>query len=285
MFAVAGVSGRTGAATAQALLKLGQKVRVLVRKEEQGEPWLRRHAEVAVVDFRDEKAMVAAMRGLAGAYLLLPPPGPDVDFLEAQTAMLGHLVEAVKHADLKQLVFLSAAGAQHAVGTGPVLALHRAEKALANLAPSVTFLRAAYFLENWASALLETIDTGELVHFGHTHLKFAQVGAHDVGEAAAHILEEHVPGTRFVELAGKEEWSAENVAEALSSLLGQHVKAVERPLNTAPEHFQRAGMSPSQAALWSELYQGLARGLFRFARPPQVRHGSTILFDALKPLV
>ena len=72
MFAVAGVSGRTGAATAEALLKQGQKVRVLVRDEAQGEPWLRRHAEVAVLDLTDSEALAAALKGLSGAYLLLP---------------------------------------------------------------------------------------------------------------------------------------------------------------------------------------------------------------------
>ncbi len=285
MFAVAGVSGRTGAATASALLKRGQKVRVLVRDEAQGEPWLRRHAEVAVVDLKDSAALAAAIKGLTGAYLLLPPPPADADFLVDQAATLASMVKALKGSGLKSLLFLSAAGAQHAAGTGPLLSLHHAEKALAQAAPSVTFLRAAYFVENWSAWLLHALETGELPHFGHPHHKFSQVGAHDIGEAAAQALEEHVPGSRFIELRGQEPWSADDVAEVLTSLLGQQVKAVERPVSDAKEAFEKLGLSSSTAALQAELYQGLARGLLDFARPKQVLHGTTTLFDAIKPLV
>ncbi len=285
MFAVAGVSGHTGAATAEALLRRGQKVRALVRTEAQGEPWLRRHAEVAVVDLHDSDALAAAMKGLAGAFLLLPPAHGAADVLQTQADMLAQLVSASKKASLKSLCFLSSAGAQHAHGTGPVVSLYRAEKALANAAPSVTFLRSAYFLENWSSVLMQALETGELPFFGHTHLKFAQVGAHDIGEAAAKAMEDHVPGTRFIELAGRELWSAEDVAAVLTSLLDQPIKAVERPVDSAKDSFEKGGMNASTAALYAELYQGMARGLFHFARPPQVLHGTTTLFDSLKPLV
>lgn len=285
MFAVAGVSGHTGAATADALLRMGQKVRVFVRKEEQGEPWLRRHCEVAVLDLKDTEKLTAALKGLAGAFLLLPPTPGAEDLLAEQAALVASMATAVKKSGLKTLVFLSSSGAQHAVGTGPVVALHRAEKVLTNVAPSVTFLRAAYFLENWASGLMQALETSELSFFGHTHLKFPQVGAHDVGVAAGQALEEAAPGTRYIELGGKEPWSAENVAEVFTALLDQTIKAVERPLDSAKDAFEKAGMSPANAALYAELYQGLARGLFHFARPTQVIHGKTALYDTLKTLV
>jgi uncharacterized protein YbjT (DUF2867 family) len=280
MYAVAGVSGRTGAATAEALLKQGQKVRALVRNAEQGEPWLRRHAEVAVVDLNDADALASALKGLSGAFLLLPPTNDD-DALAVQQAMLTQMVAGVKKSGLKKLLFLSSAGAQHPVGTGPIIALHRAEKALTGLVPSVTFLRAAWFLENWGPSFLPALESGELPHFGHTHLKFHQVCAHDIGDAAARALVEAPPGVRFVELAGKENWSADDVAEVATSLLGQPIKAVERPVDSAKEQLERAGMGPKSAALYGELYQALARGLLNFAHPHQILRGTSSLYDAL----
>jgi uncharacterized protein YbjT (DUF2867 family) len=284
MFAVAGVSGRTGAATAEALLKLGEKVRVLVRKPEQGEPWARRRCEVAVADFDDPPSVTAALKGLTGAYLLLPPWQGD-DPLAAQSALLTKLVAGVKPAGLKRILFLSAIGAQHPAGTGPIVSLHRAEKALQGLAPAVTFLRAAFFLENWAPWFLPALETSELPFFGHTHLHFAQTCAADVGFAAAQALAENVSGVRAVELAGQKNWSAEDVAEVLSSLLGQHVKAVEKPLTAARAGLEQLGMSPALATLWAEAWDGLAHGRIAFAHPHQVKRGATTLFDALKPLV
>lgn len=284
MFAVAGVSGRTGAATAEALLKQGQKVRALVRKEEQGEPWTRRHAEVALVDFNDEASLRKALEGLTGAFLMLPPT-PGDDFLADQQKMLDHLVHAVKGSKLERIVFLSSIGAQHPSGTGPVVALNRAEKALASLAPHVTFLRAAYFLENWGPMLLPALETSTLPFFGHVHLKFSQVCAKDIGTLAAKLLEEKVKGSRFVELAGHDNWSVEDVAAVVTSLLGQPIKALELPVESAREGLEKAGMSPARAALFAELYQAMARGHLAFAHPHQVSRGATSLYDALKPLV
>ena len=285
MFAVAGVSGHTGAATAEALLKQGQKVRVLVRDAAQGEPWLRRHAEVAVVDLHDADQMAAAVKGLSGAYLLLPPVPADQDVLLVQGTMLSQFVKALKRSTLKHLTFLSSAGAQHPAGTGPVLALHRAEKALAGIVPSVTFLRPSYFLENWGAQLLQSLETGTLTHFGHVHPKFNQVCARDIGEAAAKVMIDSVPGTRVVEVTGREPWSVEDLAIAFASLLGQPIKAVELPVESAKDALEKAGMIPSTAALYAELYHGLTRGLFQFAHAHQIVRGTTTLIDALKPLV
>ena len=233
MFAVAGVSGRVGAATAEGLIRRGQKVRVLVRNEAQGEPWLRRHCEVAVVDLNDSAALAASLKGLTGAFLLLPP-SQAADPLAAQAEMLSKMVAGVKKATgLKSLAFLSSAGAQHPAGTGPIVSLYKAEKALTNIVPSVTFVRAAYFLENWVPSFMPALETGELPFFGHVHLKFSQVCAHDIGDAAAAALEEQVHGTRYIEVAGKENWSVEDVAAVLTSLLGTNIKAVELPVEAA----------------------------------------------------
>ncbi len=286
MFAVAGVSGRTGSATAQGLLKLGQKVRVLVRQASQGEPWVQRHAEVAVLDLHDADAVAAALKGLTGVSLLLPPPPADAaDYLGAQAALLAQLVLGLKRSGIKRLAFLSSIGAQHPSGTGPIVALHRAEKALTGVVPSVTFVRSALFLENWGASLMGALETSELVSYGNPHLKYPQVGARDVGEAAARALEENVPGTRVIEVAAKDNYSVEDVAVVITSLLGQQIKAVERPVEAEKAALEASGMPPATAALFAERSQALARGLLHFAHPHQVLRGHTTLFDALKPLV
>jgi uncharacterized protein YbjT (DUF2867 family) len=285
MFAVAGVSGRTGAATATALLRQGQRVRVLVRTQAQGEKWLKRHAEVAVVDLTDGAALRAALAGITGLYLLQPPNPRADDVLADRGAFIEKVAHALKGAGLKSVLFLSSVGAQHPAGTGPVVALHRAEKALKGAAPSLTFLRAASFLENWSGTLLGALETGTLPFFGITHHKFPQVGAHDVGEAAAKALIASPPGQRVLELTGREPWSAVEVAEVLQSLLKTPVKAMVQSAEQARAAFEADGHSPSSAALWVEYYQAMGRGLLAFAHPTNVLHGTTSLYDGIKPLV
>ncbi|MDP3152007.1 MAG: NAD(P)H-binding protein [Archangium sp.] len=285
MYAVAGVSGRTGAATANALLKQGQKVRVIVRNEAQAEPWAHKHVEIAIADLTDPVSLAAALKGVNGAFLLLPPNPAATDYLADRAAFLEKMITGVKKSGIKKLVFLSSIGAQHPAGTGPVVALHRAEKALAGIVPSVTFLRPGYFLENWANSLMHAIDTGELLHFGTVHVKFPQVGTFDIGVAAANALVENVTGTRHLELGGKENWSVEDVGVALTSLLNQPIKPVGLPVESAKDTLEKMGMLPGQAALYAEMYQGLARGLLAFAHPHGFLRGNTPLFDTLKTLV
>lgn len=285
MYAVAGVSGRTGAATARALLKQGEKVRVLVRDRAQGEAWDHKHAEVAVCDLTDPAALGAALTGVHGAYLLLPPNPKAEDLLADRAAFLDKLVAGLKKAKLPRLLFLSSLGAQHPTGTGPIVSLYRAEHALAQLAPEVTFLRAGYFLENWADALMPALETGQLPWFGNIHTKFPQVCANDIGAAAAKLLVEKHKGVRHVELGGKENWSVEDVAVALSSLLGAKITPVGHPVDGAKDAHLAMGMNPNQAGLYAELAQAMIRGHADATHPHALTRGTTPLYESLKPLV
>jgi uncharacterized protein YbjT (DUF2867 family) len=285
MYVIAGVTGHTGAATAEALLARGQKVRVIVRSAEKGEPWKRKGGEVAVADLADPGALAKALEGAEGAYLLLPPNYAAADYLADREAFLDRLVEGVKRSKVRNLVFLSSIGAQHAAGTGPIVALHRAEQALRGLAPSLTFVRAAYFIENWASVIPVAKAQGVLPHFGPTDVKFPQVCARDIGAAAATALVGATEGTRVVELAGREDWSVEDVAAAVGAMLGKPVKAVGAPIESARAGLEKAGLPADLARLFGEMYAGMSSGLVAYERPQAVTRGSTSPVEALRAVV
>jgi uncharacterized protein YbjT (DUF2867 family) len=285
MYVIAGVSGRTGQLVADSLLAQKKPVRVIVRDAAKGEPWKKKGAEVAVADLNDRAALVQALRGATGAYLLSPPNFAAPDALAAAGALVEQLVAALKEAKVKQLVFLSSVGAQHPAGTGPIVGLHRAEKALRGIAPSVTFLRAAYFLENWGSVLPVAKSQGVLPFFGDISFKFPQQAVTDIADAAVKALLHPSDGTHVVELAGKEDRSAEDVAAALSQLLGKPVKAVSAPIPEAKATLLASGMPPSMAGLYAEMYEGVSKGLVAFEHPESLVRGSSSLAAALQPLV
>ena len=153
MYAIAGVSGHTGRVVAERLLAAGRGVRVIVRDAAKGEAWAKKGAEVAVADLDDAAALEAAFAGAEGAYVLLPPTPTADDVGAVQAARVAALVAAVAGAKVPHVVLLSSIGAHLASGTGPIVGLHHAERALAAVAPRFTALRAGYFLENWGSAL------------------------------------------------------------------------------------------------------------------------------------
>src|SRR5262249_55529759 len=75
MYAIAGVTGHTGSIAAETLLAQGKPVRVIVRDAAKGAAWAKKGAEVAVASLDDVGALTAALTGVAGAFVLLPPQG------------------------------------------------------------------------------------------------------------------------------------------------------------------------------------------------------------------
>ena len=150
MYSVFGASGHTGRATAEALMAKGKDVRVVVREESKGGLWKKKGAEVAIADMSDRASVVRALSGVEGAYLLVPPQYAAEDLIAAQKPVIDTLAAAIRESGVPHVVLLSSIGAQHAEGNGPIRSLHVAEKAIGGAAKNVTFLRAAYFLENWA---------------------------------------------------------------------------------------------------------------------------------------
>jgi uncharacterized protein YbjT (DUF2867 family) len=285
MYVVAGVSGHTGAVVAETLLAAGQPVKVLVRSAEQGTAWAKRGAQVAVADLSDEAALTKALAGARGAYLLSPPNMAAKDFVTDREILMKGVARAVKAAELKQVVFLSSIGAQHASGTGPIVTTHRAEAALQHAAPSVTFIRAAYFVENWGSVIGLAKTQGVLPHYGATDVKFAQVGTRDIGLTAASALLAPADGVKVIELAGPVDLSVQDVAAELSKILGRQVQAVAAPVEAAKAGLLQAGLPETMATLYAEMYQGIARGHVQFEWPNRVTRGTTPLRNTLESLV
>lgn len=284
-YVVAGVTGHTGSVVAQTLLDSGRKVRVLTRDPHKAERWKKRGAHVGQVDLSSAHDLAAALRGTEAAYLLLPPfPPPTVGVRGRAKRILDAMVQAIGGTDLKHVVFLSSQGAQHADGTGPVLLLHDAEQELKMLKTPVTFLRATWFMENWAPALPDAKE-GLLNTFLPADLKWGHVAAHDVGQTAARLLLEHPKHHRVIELAGPEEVGPADVARVLSKLLEMEVEPIVEPLDQVAEAFTHMGFSPEHAAMYQHLYEAIGSGLLRWEHPETVVRGTETLEQALAAML
>jgi uncharacterized protein YbjT (DUF2867 family) len=285
IFLVAGVSGHTGAAVAQSLLDQKQKVRVLVREAAKGERWKKRGAEVAVGSLEDVHALGGALRGADAAYLLIPPtPFAATGILARGERMAGVYAQAISGSHLRHVVFLSSVGAQIPEGTGMIVNLHRAEKTLRALKAPLTFLRASYFMENWASSF-EPARNGQLPTFFPPDLKFPQVASHDIGRVAAELITDHPKAHRTVELAGPVEASSNDVAAALGKILGEEVKTVPYPASATAATLQGFGFSAEYAALFQEMNEALSSGRVAWENPAQVRRGKETLEQTLGALL
>src|ERR1700744_5447159 len=95
MYLVMGITGNVGGATARHLLKQGKQVRALVRNREKAAQWADQGVELVDGDWNDATAIAAALKGVEGAFIMLPGVwAPSPDYREAKV-VIANYVEAL----------------------------------------------------------------------------------------------------------------------------------------------------------------------------------------------
>lgn len=269
MYVVAGVSGNTGAATARTLIEAGERIRVLVRDAAKGESWARQGAEVAVADLADAAALTAALSGARGAYLLNPPSYTAEDPFADAGAVADAIARAVTAARLPKLVVLSSVAADRSSGTGLIATNRMLEQRLAGIGLPVTFIRAAYFMENWAEVAGVAAAEGVLPSFlAPLDRAIPMVATADIGRVAAEALRQDWAGQRVIALQGPASYSPNDVAAAFARALGRPVQAVAVPESGWAEVLSQSGFSARTIAGFAELMRSVNSGHVDFGSDP-----------------
>jgi uncharacterized protein YbjT (DUF2867 family) len=85
MHLVLGITGKVGGAAARHLPKQGKQVRALVRNREKAAKWADQGVELVEGDWNDATAIAAALKGVEGAFVMLPAVwAPSPDYREAK---------------------------------------------------------------------------------------------------------------------------------------------------------------------------------------------------------
>ncbi len=123
MFLVMGITGKVGGATAEHLLAHGKEVRALVRNREKAASWANQGVELVDGDWNDSAAIEQALKGVEGAFVMLPAVwAPSPDYKEAK-GVIANYVEALTKAAPPRVVALSSMGANRTSGLGMITAL------------------------------------------------------------------------------------------------------------------------------------------------------------------
>jgi NAD(P)H dehydrogenase (quinone) len=242
MYAITGITGQVGGAMARALLAAGKPVRAVVRSAEKGKPWAALGCEVAIANMEDADALAAAFAGAEGVFILPPPQfDPSPGFPEA-LRVIGAVKQAIERAQPERIVCLSTIGAQ---ASQPNLLTQRTllEEALRPLPMPVTFLRPAWFMENFAWDVATARDSGVIASFLQPLDKPVPMAATaDIGRLAAQLIEERWEGVRVVELEVAQRYSPNQVAATFGRILGRPVRAEAVPRETWGTLFTAQGM-------------------------------------------
>ncbi|NHZ81813.1 NAD(P)H-binding protein [Massilia sp. CCM 8695] len=257
-YVIFGVTGRTGAAAADALLRSGHPVRVVVRAPVKGRPWAERGAEVAVADLTDLASMTKALSQVQGAYVVSPQQYNRDDLFERADLIADTTARAAVAADVPRLVALSSVGADRESGTGWIRMNRMFEQRLGETGVSTIFLRAAYFMENWMPMIGQAMRSGTLPTFlAPPQRPLPMVATVDVGSSAAALLQEKRTGTCIVTLSGPKDYAPNDVAAILSTTLQKPVDVAVLPETKWPEALADAHFSRTALAGFAEMTRGL----------------------------
>jgi len=283
MFAITGITGQVGGAVARALIDNGQRVRAVVRDAAKGAAWARKGCEVAVADLDDAAALKKAFADVEGVFFVLPPvfdPSPDFGEARRVIAAVREALDAVRPA---KVVSLSTIGAQ--ASQPNLLRQHTLqEESLGSLPLPITFLRAAWFMENAAWDVAPARATGVISSFLYPLDKpVAMVATEDVGRVAAELLQETWQGKRVVELEGAR-LAPNDVAAAFARVLGRDVRMEVMPRATWEALFKSQGMKNPEPR--AQMLDGFNEGWIAFeGDTSSIRKGTVSLDTVLQALV
>jgi NAD(P)H dehydrogenase (quinone) len=284
MFAITAITGKVGGVVADTLLIAGCGVRAVVRDAAKGAPWKARGCEVAVADLGDADRLARALEGSKAGFILLPPVfDPKPDFRDVRATIVA-IRGALAQARPPKVVALSTIGAD-AAQPNLLNALRFLEQALADIDLPITFLRAAWFMENaeWdvASARERGIVTSYLQPLDRP---VPMVSTHDVGRVAADLLREDWTGVRIIELEAAKRTTPNALAAAFAKALGRPVRAEIAPRREWEQTFRAQGMKNPTPRM--QMIDGFNEGWIDFKnRGANARKGGVMIDEAIAALV
>jgi len=281
MFAITGITGQVGGAVARTLLSRGVAVRAVARNAQKLEAWAARGCDTALADMADAAALGQAFQGAEAVFILLPPSfDPSPDFAEAR-AVIAAVRQALVIARPARIVALSTIGAD-APYPNLLSQLALMEASLSDIDLPVTFLRAAWFIENAAWDVGDARAGRFRSYLQPLDRAIAMVSTEDVGRAAADLLGQKTQGTRVIELEGASRVSPDDLAEAFSTALGRPVRAEVVAREDWEELFRSHGMRNPMPRM--QMLDGFNAGWIDFDARTS-RKGTITLAEAITALV
>ena len=221
MILLTGVTGKTGGATAKALIEQGVSFRALVRDAAKAADLQAAGAELVVGDAADKATVQKALDGVDKALLTLPNS-------EQQLTMEKQFVDCAVEAGIGQLVKLSSMEAI-AEAESPIPSLHwESEEYIRGSGVTWTLLKPNFFMQNFLASGGNIIEKKQFfMPMGEG--KTVMIDCRDVGAAAAEVLTGQGHENQSYEITGPEMLSFADVADRFSEVLGEQIEYVDMP--------------------------------------------------------
>jgi len=217
---ITGATGNVGIEVLSSLKKLEHHLEIYagVRDTEFGNEKLANfNIKNIKFDFTNSETFVPALQNIDLLFLIRPPQISDVNKYFAP------LIEIIKQSSVKHIVFLSVQG----VEKSKIIPHHKIEKLILDSKIPYTFLRPAYFMQNFTTTLRNDLVNNQRIYLPAGQAKFTIIDVADIGAVTAKVLTEpqnHI--NKSYELTNNESLTFTEMAEKISKGIGKTINFI-----------------------------------------------------------
>jgi uncharacterized protein YbjT (DUF2867 family) len=223
MICITGAGGTVGREVIQQLELAKVPFRAAYFSQEKVDAALATGIDAVIIDYNHPETLHAAFQGCDRLFLL----GPNA---LNQTQLELNAVAAAKAVGVQHIVKQSVMGAEDEAFS--LALIHRpVEQAIAASGMGWTFLRPNSFMQNVVTFMSETIQAESAFYSASGTAKIAHVDVRDIAAVAVKALTEPTHAGQAYTLTGPEALSYDELAQALSAVLGRSISHI----SLAPE--------------------------------------------------
>ncbi len=216
---IIGATGNVGQAVIHTLVQRDGEYELFagVRDLERGKLHLGAYTQLQYrqFDFEDSRSFGAALQGIDRVFLMRPPSLADIPrYFEP-------LVQAMKAAGTKLVVFLSVHGAERS----RIIPHNKIERLIQRHGLTHVFIRPSYFMQNLTTTLYQDIRDRRKIVLPAGNAVFNWIDVKDVGKVIALVLDEAAAhANKVYELTGSENLNFYQVVEILNRFLRWRIR-------------------------------------------------------------
>lgn len=254
MIAITGASGQLGRLVIEQLLSSipANELVAIVRNPAKVPDYTLRGIKVRRADYNDSSALTAAFHGVDKLLLI------SSSEIGQRVAQHGRVIDAAKHAGVKQIVYTSLLHADRSpLG---LAAEHVAtEKRLAQSGIDYVLLRNGWYSENYLAALPAALQHGVFIGSAGEG-KIAAAARADYATAAAEVLRRHHQSGKIYELAGDQSWTLSELVAEINGQAGSALSYCNLSEADYTSALLAAGLPETLAAMLADSDIGAAQG-------------------------
>ena len=280
--AVTAATGQLGTLVVDALLErtTPDQIVAIARDAAKAEPLAAKGVEVRIASYDDPTALKDALAGVDQVLLI-----SGNEFGQRSTQHR-NVIDAAIANDVSRIVYTSAPKAD--TSTLPVVPEHLAtEQHLAGAGIDHVLLRNNWYNENYAQSLETARQTGSVLTSAGDG-RVASAARADFAEAAAVVLTTDAPVKSVYELAGDVAWTQDELAAALSEVLGTPITVAQVTPEQQTSILVDAGLDEGTAGFVTGIDVATAKGELALANgdlSSLIGRPTTPLVESLRALV